>query len=227
MDVSLKHTEQGGRATRLRSRGRGWGDRARGIGGHALRSQSLFPGRLLPGPLLPPHHRLRVPRVRRPCKAMGRSATRTRVLLRDWRTRRHGESVQGLHRTRSGKQPPCRTPSPSRAPVRVSIIGAGARWRRGSCPRLSTVSRFTDGCGTLPTFTLIAIRSSWVGLPDRFQIPYRRLGARISTAIYATRCRRRQAYLQSILSAAPFVPIEQALFTFPASSPSAVTPGHA
>lgn len=50
------------------------------------------------------------------------------------------------------------------------------------------------------------------GLPDSFEIPYRKLGARLSTAIYAWKCRNRREYLKSILESAPFLSIESSLF---------------
>ena len=50
------------------------------------------------------------------------------------------------------------------------------------------------------------------GLSDSFTIPYRGLSARISTAIYAFRCRGRREFMKSIIKSADFDSIENSLF---------------
>jgi hypothetical protein len=133
MDVSLKHTEQGGRATRLRSRGRGWGDRARGSGGTRCDPNPCFLGAC--------------------CLALYCLHTTDSEcfeyggLPRRWDALRPepvyyfgiggpgdtGRAYRGCTEPRSGKQPPCRTPSPVPGPR--AGVDHWRRWAAGTTAR--------------------------------------------------------------------------------------------
>ncbi len=56
------------------------------------------------------------------------------------------------------------------------------------------------------------------GLSSAFSIPYRGLSARVSTALYAWRCRNREGFMKAVLKSARFLSIEASLMR-PAVSP--------